>query len=132
MEKKYQLVCYMRVEPEELKPLTYEQALQDKQQLELMQPDNIYRIEEIDEVEIKYAYSFPSLPSGTLGNTSPISGPKRFFAASASIPVCAAKTAESTSDSLFQARFAVSLAAPTVAYPSILLIIPMANLQPII
>ncbi len=30
-------------------PLTYEEALQDKQQLELMQPENIYRIEKIED-----------------------------------------------------------------------------------
>ena len=51
MEKKYQLVCHMLVEPEEVKPLTYEQALQDKQQLDLTKPENIYRMEEIDEAE---------------------------------------------------------------------------------
>jgi hypothetical protein len=41
----------MRVEPEEVKPLIYKQALQERHQLDLMQPANIYRIEEIDEVE---------------------------------------------------------------------------------
>ena len=44
--------CHMSFEPEEFKPLTYEQALQDKQKLDLMQPENICRIEEIDEDEI--------------------------------------------------------------------------------
>ena len=49
MEKKYQVVCYLRIEPENKTPLTYEEALEDKEQLEFMQPENIYRIEEIDE-----------------------------------------------------------------------------------
>ncbi len=49
MEKKYQVVCYLRIDSECKTPLTYEEALQDKEQLELMQPENIYRIEEIDD-----------------------------------------------------------------------------------
>ena len=52
MEKKYQLFCYMRFEPEKFKPLTYEQALQDKLDLDLTKPENIYRMEEIDAAEI--------------------------------------------------------------------------------
>ena len=49
MNKKYQVVCFLRVDPEEKMPLTYEEALQDKQQLEFMQPENIYKIEELDD-----------------------------------------------------------------------------------
>jgi len=49
MEKKYQVVCYFRIDTEAKMPLTYEEALQDKEQLELMQPENIYRIKEIKE-----------------------------------------------------------------------------------
>ena len=45
--KKYQVVCYLRIDPKAKMPLTYEEAIQDKEQLELMQPENIYRIEEI-------------------------------------------------------------------------------------
>ena len=46
--KKYQVICYMRIEPEEPMPLTYEEALDDKHQLELMNPENIYILEEFD------------------------------------------------------------------------------------
>jgi hypothetical protein len=49
MEKKYQLICYVRIETGDGMPLTYKEALQDKEQLELMQPENIYRIEEIED-----------------------------------------------------------------------------------
>jgi hypothetical protein len=31
MEKKYQVVCYMRIDPEDRMPLTYEEALQGKE-----------------------------------------------------------------------------------------------------
>jgi hypothetical protein len=47
MDRKYQVVCYLRIEPEDQMLLTYEEALQDKNQLELMQPENIYKIEKI-------------------------------------------------------------------------------------
>lgn len=48
MEKKYQVVCYLRIDPPDNGiPLNYKEALQDKEQFELMHPENIYRIEEI-------------------------------------------------------------------------------------
>ena len=49
MEKKYQVVCYIRVDPDEVNPMTYEQALVEKEHLKFLQPDNIYRIEEIED-----------------------------------------------------------------------------------
>jgi len=47
MEKKYQVVCFIRVGPEDPEPLTYKDALLEKGNLEMMQPENIYRIEKI-------------------------------------------------------------------------------------
>jgi len=47
MDKKYQVVTYIRVEPEKIEPLTYNEAKKEKEQAELMQPENIYEIEEI-------------------------------------------------------------------------------------
>lgn len=46
--KKYQVVCYIRVEPEQIESLTYDDAVEVKDNLELMQPENIYKIEEIE------------------------------------------------------------------------------------
>ena len=48
MDKKYQVVCYMRIDPEDPEPLTYEQAFSEKNNLELFEPANIYIIEEIE------------------------------------------------------------------------------------
>lgn len=49
MEKKYRVVCYMRIEPEdEVESLTYEEAVKEKEQGEFMQPENVYKIEEIE------------------------------------------------------------------------------------
>ena len=50
-ERKYRVVCYMRIDPDEIVPLSYDYALMVKNQLELMQPENIYRIEKIEAVE---------------------------------------------------------------------------------
>ena len=44
--KRYRLIPFMRIEPEDDEPLTYEEALAEKEQQELMCPENIYRIEE--------------------------------------------------------------------------------------
>jgi hypothetical protein len=45
--KQYQLVAFIRVEAEEGEPMPYEEALKEKEQQELMCPENIYRIEEV-------------------------------------------------------------------------------------
>ena len=47
-EKKYQVVCYIRIDSEDIDPLSYRDAIREKDHLEFMQPENIYRIEEID------------------------------------------------------------------------------------
>ena len=50
MEKKYQVVCYKRLEPpEDNTSLTYAEDLKDKNVHESFYPENIYRIEEIKE-----------------------------------------------------------------------------------
>ena len=48
--KKYQVVSYMKIEPDEeaVEPQTYEECLKDKESQELMQPENIFQIEEIE------------------------------------------------------------------------------------
>ena len=44
--RRYRLIAFMRIEPEDDEVLTYEEALAEKEQQELMCPENIYRIEE--------------------------------------------------------------------------------------
>ena len=48
MEKKYQIVSYMRIDVDEVEPLTYKEAIEEKDHVEFLQPENIYRIEEIE------------------------------------------------------------------------------------
>ena len=49
---KYQVVCYMRIDPpDDYVPLPIKDAHAERQQSKLMQPENIYLIEEIDESE---------------------------------------------------------------------------------
>jgi hypothetical protein len=45
--KKYRIVCYMRIE-NETEPMALEEAKKEKEQAELMQPENIYEIEEAE------------------------------------------------------------------------------------
>jgi len=45
--KHYRLISYMRIEPEEDAPLTYEEALAEKEQQEMMCPENLHIIEEV-------------------------------------------------------------------------------------
>ena len=47
--RRYSLIAFICVESDEAEPLTYEEALAEKEQLELMCPENVYRIEEIGE-----------------------------------------------------------------------------------
>jgi len=46
--KRYRLVAYIRVDPEEGEPLTFTEALSEKAQQEFLFPENIYRIEEVE------------------------------------------------------------------------------------
>lgn len=48
-EKKYYIVCYMRVRSEDMELMTKDQAKVEANQARLMQPENIYRIESIDD-----------------------------------------------------------------------------------
>ena len=41
----------MRIEPEDIEPLSYRDAIREKDHLEFMQPEDIYRIEEIEDVD---------------------------------------------------------------------------------
>jgi len=45
--KQFHLISYMRIQPEEDAPLTYEEALAEKEQQELMCPENLHIIEEV-------------------------------------------------------------------------------------
>ena len=47
--KKYRVVCYIRVEPDKSvdKPITETEARQERNHLESMQPENVYKIEEV-------------------------------------------------------------------------------------
>ncbi len=44
--RRYRLIAFMRIEPEAADPVAYEEALAEKEQQELMFPENLYRIEE--------------------------------------------------------------------------------------
>ena len=45
--KQHRLIAFIRVDPEDDELMTYEQALAEKEQQELMCPENMYRIEEV-------------------------------------------------------------------------------------
>ena len=47
--RQYQLISYMRIEPEDGEPMTHEEALSEKDQQELLCPENIFRVEELPE-----------------------------------------------------------------------------------
>lgn len=47
--KKYQVVCYMRVDPEKIEAMSYDEALKEKEHLGFLQPENIYRVERIED-----------------------------------------------------------------------------------
>lgn len=46
-EKKYMVVCYMRIAAYSAEELTLKQATSEAEQATLMQPENIYRVEKI-------------------------------------------------------------------------------------
>ena len=48
MERKFQIVCYLRVEPESPNYLSYNDAVSEKEHLELLFPENIYKIEGVE------------------------------------------------------------------------------------
>jgi hypothetical protein len=54
--KQYIIVCYMKVEqePEDIQPMTFEQARKEIKHLNLLQPENIYKIESLDPEEASF------------------------------------------------------------------------------
>ena len=53
MEKTYRVVCYMRIDCEEseIEPMTLEDAEAEVESQRLMQPEHIFQVEEIEEIE---------------------------------------------------------------------------------
>lgn len=50
-KRKFYVVCYMRVEPEDIELMTFKEAKAEIENLKLMQPENIYTIQDIDNNE---------------------------------------------------------------------------------
>ena len=48
--KRYRLIAYIRVDPEDEEPMTFREALADQEQQRLLFPENIYRIEKVKTV----------------------------------------------------------------------------------
>ena len=48
-DKKYQVICYIRIEPEDMKPMTFTEAQAEAHHLKFLQPENFYVIEEVEE-----------------------------------------------------------------------------------
>lgn len=53
-EKKYVVVCYMRVVPENPEHMSMDEARTEVEQQRLMQPEHIFRIEPVDPDEAMY------------------------------------------------------------------------------
>ena len=51
-EKKHYVVCYMRIEPDNIELMTKDRARVEAEQARLMQPENVYRIESIDDDDV--------------------------------------------------------------------------------
>ncbi|MBI4531880.1 MAG: hypothetical protein HY709_10235 [Candidatus Latescibacteria bacterium] len=49
--KRYRLVAYLRIDPDNDEPMTYEEALAEQEQHVLLFPENLYRIEELSTEE---------------------------------------------------------------------------------
>ena len=47
-KKKYTVVCYMRIDAEDIELMSRDQAKVEIEQMRLMQPENVYRIEEFE------------------------------------------------------------------------------------
>lgn len=45
--KQYQLITYMRIEPEKQERMTLNKAHELREHLEAMQPENIYKVEHV-------------------------------------------------------------------------------------
>jgi len=49
MEKSYRVVCYMRIDCEDEEPMTLKEAQAEVDQAQMLQPENHYEVEEIEE-----------------------------------------------------------------------------------
>jgi hypothetical protein len=49
MKKKFRVVSYMRVDPDEPESLTWEEAVEEKEHCEFLFPEDIFVIEEVEE-----------------------------------------------------------------------------------
>ena len=60
-DKKYMVVCYMRIAPEDTESdmLTYEQAMKELDHCRYLQPENMYQIESIDPDELEFCNEEP-------------------------------------------------------------------------
>ena len=50
-EKKWIVVAYLKVIPEDMEPMTRQEAISEAEQLSLMQPENIYQVELLEKDE---------------------------------------------------------------------------------
>ena len=48
-KKQYVVVCYMRIDPEDPETMTLEEATHEMHGQAFIQPENIYRVEELEE-----------------------------------------------------------------------------------
>lgn len=49
MKKKFRVVSYLRVDPDEPETLTWKEAIKEKRHLEFLHPEDIFVIEEVKE-----------------------------------------------------------------------------------
>lgn len=59
-ERNYVVVCYVKIEPENLEFLDFGEAKKEVENLKLMQPENIYRIGSLDPDEMTTSPLFRS------------------------------------------------------------------------
>jgi len=49
--KKYVVIPYLGIHEGDYEPMSYEDALKEQEHFEIMQPENVYKIEEVEEAE---------------------------------------------------------------------------------
>jgi len=52
IDRRYKVVCYMRIEPDDIEEMTLENATSEAEQARLMQPENIYRVEGVGDNDV--------------------------------------------------------------------------------
>ena len=50
--RRYTVVCYMRVDADDIESMYLEQANAEAEQARIMQPENIYRVEEVGDNDV--------------------------------------------------------------------------------